>query len=315
MYTANELTFFYATYLESIVDDLYLPYTIGFFENLGFSNIDFILDQRSFSNENIRFLAKSGYKFIIKLDNYHQKQKLPFNYFNQSLSNPKVRDYTSYSPLTFPKRDYGPMSTLRFYQEQSLADNQLATLERKLIATEFSFCQKNHLTKREVAIYGQAFSFKFATDGNFTFQRDLDKIQKLTSNFGFFCLLTNTNLDDAQTLEKYRYKYFLDHSFDELISYTSMKSLKHFNNIIFDSKIFFSFISLIIQSDLKNRLRKNKDLLPLNKAALIREMDKICVGLNNKDLRLLSPLTQTQLKIMKEFGLNATDLKAYLGGG
>jgi transposase len=186
-------------------------------------------------------------------------------------------------------------------------------LRRELDDAEDYLSQKRRLTKEEAERYRKSFSIELASDGTFAFKRDMDKIEELSKNFGFFRALSNTSLDSAQVLKKYRRKDIIEKSFDDIKNYMSMKRSRTHTTATTDGKIFCAFISLAIMSDIEARPRKLMDKKSLSKAGVIRETDKISVGASNNVPILLNPLAKTQRMIINELGLDETDLKAYIG--
>jgi transposase len=311
---SSELPIFYVTYPGSIVDKSHLPYMMAYNNELGIYNIGFVLDRGFCSTANIQYLAISRYKFIIGVEKSHKTTKMAIDFFKPCIVDPANRIESCVFAMSSSGNHYGTRSTMHVYHDRSLADNQLDALFKELDKDENYLSQKKCLTREEVKKYRKRFSIELASDGTFTFERDMDKIRELSSYFGFFCLLTNTPLDSTQVLEKYRRKDVIEKNFDDLKNYIYMKRLRTHTDDTTNGKIFCAFISLIIASEIGVRLRKFMEQKALSKAGLIREMDKICVGVKNNDPRLLNPLTKTQRMIIKELGLNEDDLRDYVGG-
>jgi transposase len=174
------------------------------------------------------------------------------------------------------------------------------------------FDRELRITKFDAKRYGRFFALHLEADHSFTYERDYDKIEEAARNCGFFCLLTNTDLDSAQTLAKYRRKDVIEKGFDDVKNHEDMKRLRTHRTETTDGKLFCAFIGLIVLADIGVKLGDFMDKKCWSKIHLIREMEKIRIAATSNGKRLMSPLTKTQRTIIETLGLSETDLRAYV---
>jgi hypothetical protein len=93
-----------------------------------------------------------------------------------------------------------------------------------------------------------------------------------------------------------------------------MKRSRARNSAATDGKLFRAFTALIAASEIGDKLGGYMRERSWGKAALLRQMVKISVGVDDKGWRLLNPLTKKQRAIMDHIGLCAEDLSKYLSG-
>jgi transposase len=120
---------------------------------------------------------------------------------------------------------YGAYTTMHVYHDPSLAERQRRDLFRSVEAFEERLSQLKQLTIREAKRYQAYFAIDLAKDGSFTFERDYDKIDAAAKNNGYFCILTNTDMDSSAVLEVYRRKDMLEKGFDDLKNHIDMKRM------------------------------------------------------------------------------------------
>jgi hypothetical protein len=307
------LPIFYVTYPGSIVDTSHLPYMMAYNDELGITNnLGFVLDRGFCCTNNVQYLMNGGYKFILGVTKFHKATRMAIDFARPCLSKAQNRIESGTYGLSSSGCYYGADTTMHVYLSNELADSQMDSMFNTLETDEILLLQKRTLTKEEVNKYLDRFIITLANDGTFTFERDFEKINELSKNFGYFCLLTNTQLDTSEALAKYRRKIVIENSFDEIKNYTEMKRLRTHKTETTDGKLFCAFLSLITVSDLWAKLTEPMKRMSLSKEALIREMNKITIGVNDNIPRLLNPFTKRQRTLLKELGLSIEDVKDYL---
>jgi transposase len=252
---------FFVNYPGSIVDKSHLPYIMAYNEELGITDIVFVLDRGFCSTSNIKYLEKEGYKFIIGVEKRHKNIKIAIDFSRECIDSIHNRIESGVFGMSSPGCYYGVSSTLHVYHDHSLGNDQIDALCRKIDNDESLLKQKSYLSKCEAKKFHRYFSVKLAGDGTFSFEKDRDKIDLAAKYCGFYCLLTNLSLDKAQLLAKYRRRDVIEKSFDDLKNYISMKRLRTHKTETTNGKLFCSFISLIIATEIAtiftNYINKN----------------------------------------------------------
>jgi transposase len=149
-------------------------------------------------------------------------------------------------------------------------------------------------------------------NGTFAYKRNYNKMDGAARNNGFFCLLTDTNLSSADTLDVYRRKDVIEKGFDDIKNHLDMKRMHTHRTATTDGKMFCAFIALIAVSEMTNKLRGFMRDKRMSKDDLIYELEKIKVIIMADGKRLMNPLTKTQRTIIEACGLNNADLLAYV---
>jgi transposase len=207
---------------------------------------------------------------------------------------------------------YGTASVMNVYYSSELADNKRKDLFRSIEAQEETLKQLKCVSDREIKKYRAYFSIKINEDRSITFKRNFDKIDEAIKNLGFFCLLTNTDLNASEVLDKYRRKDVIEKGFDDVKNHIDMKRLRTHNSKTTDGKLFCCFIALIIVSEIGIKLKDLMKKQGLSKNSVIREMEKIRVVIGAGGKRLMNPFTKLQRKILEPFGLGEEDVKTFL---
>jgi transposase len=306
------LPVFYVTYPGSIIDKSHLPYMMAYNDELGITGVGFVLDRGFCSTANVRHLADGGYDFIIGVERRHKATRGAVHLAQSQVASIDQRIESGVFAWSFPGVFYGAKTTMHVYYDRKLADLKLDALVRAVDSQEEELRQKSRLTQSECKKYRGFFAIVLGADGGFSFERDMERIRRASLDCGYFRLLTNTGLGSAEVLATYRRKDVIEKCFDDVKNIEEMKRMRTHKTETTDGKIFCAFIALILASEIEVKLRRLMDEKSLSKAGLLREMEKIYVGVNDQGRRLLNPVTKMQRTIMNELGLTEDDLRAYI---
>jgi transposase len=193
-----------------------------------------------------------------------------------------------------------------------LAELQRKELYRSIESKEETLTQFKKTTEQQVKRYRRYFSICLDKDGKPVFKRNYDKINEAAKNCGFFCLLTNTELDKVNVLNKYRRRDVIEKGFDDVKNYIDMKRLRTHHTESTDGKLFCAFISLIIVSEILNKLGPLMKKRGWSKDSVFREMEKIRIVELSNGKRLMNQVTKSQRQILEAFGIGEDELRAYI---
>ncbi|MDR1678104.1 MAG: transposase, partial [Deltaproteobacteria bacterium] len=279
---------------------------------LGIKDVGFVLDKGFCSTANIKFLEKNRYDFIMAVLNNCKTVRAVIDLARASIIS--VGNLVADGVYAVSKKGiyYGTESVLNVYYSPELAEHKRKDLIRELEIQEENLGQLTDASEREIKKYRNHFFIQINEDRSLTFERNFDQIDKTMQNFGFFCLLTNTNLNASEVLDKYRRKDVIEKVFDDVKNHIDMKKLRIHNTKTTDGKLFCSFIALITVSEIGIKLKDLMKKKDMNQNSVIREMEKIRVVIGNDGKRIMNPLTKLQQKILEPFGLGEEDVKAYL---
>jgi transposase len=306
------LPVFYVTYPGSIVDKSHLPYMMAYNPELGITDVGFVLDRVFCTTDNVKFLNTEGYDFILGVPNQCKATLAMIDLVRNGIGS--VRNLVSDDVYGVANKGcfYGTSSVMHVYYSPDLADLKRKDLLRSIESQEETLAQLKKLSERQFKYYRTYFSISINEDGSPKFKRNFDKIDEAIKNAGFFCLLTNTNLSSSEVISKYRRKDMIEKSFDDVKNHHDMKRMRTHHSNTTDGKLFCSFISLIVVTEIGLKLADIMKKRAWSKRSVIREMEKIRVVKANNGKRLMNPLTKTQRSILDVFGLGEEDVKTYI---
>jgi transposase len=311
----TSLPIFYVTYNGSIVDKSALASMMAYNDELGVTEAGFVMDRGFCSTANVRYMAGKGYDFIIGVEKRHKTTRMALDLLMPEINKVANRIDSGVFAMSSKGHFYGTASTMHVYYDQDLSHAQLDALCRLIDDDEARLAQKGKLTRSEAKEFSNYFSILLSSDGSFTFKRDMAKIEMAAKYCGCYCLLTNTALDKAEVLAKYRRREVIEKSYDDLKNYLDMRPLRTHGAETTDGKMFCAFIALIVASEVGVKLGEYMKKKRMSKTGLFREMDKICVASNDNGWRLMNPITKTQRTIMENIGLSEKDFGEYLAKG
>ena len=308
------LPVFYVTYPGSIVDKSHLSYMMAYNAELGIKDVGFVMDKGFCTTDNVRYLKASRLDFVLGVEIGHKATKGAVDAVREGMVSMRNRTQQGVYAKTVRGMFYGAYTTMHVYHDPSLAERQRRDLFRTVEAWEERLSQLKQLTIREAKRYQAYFSIDLAKDGSFVFERDYDKIDSAAKNNGYFCILTNTEMDSSGVLEVYRRKDMLEKGFDDLKNHIDMKRMHTHTTATTDGKLFLAFCALIAVSELQVKLGAMMKEKSWSKDAVIAEMEKIKVVSAPDGRRLMNPITKTQRLILEALGHTENDLKAYATG-
>lgn len=306
------LPVFYVTYPGSILDKSHLPYMMAYNDELGIEQVGFIMDRGFCTTANIQYMLQEKLDFIMGCPINYKAVKYAIEGVQDKILS--LRNCIQEGIYAYKERNvfYGVKLNIHIYFDPDLAERQRQDLHRKLASYEEEMVQKKELTKKELKHYSNYFDITTSENQHLNFERNHDKIDMASQNFGFFCLLTNTGLSSKQMLEIYRKKDIIEKCFDDLKNHIDMKRMRTHRTETTDGKLFASYISLIAVSQLQVKLMTLMREKSWSKDSVIAELEKIKIVKAGEGRRLINPITKTQRLILDEFGYTEADIKNYV---
>jgi transposase len=315
----NREPLFYETYPGSIVDVSQLQYMLEKALGYGYKKVGFILDRGYFSKENIHFMDKCGYDFVIMVKGMKKfvngmvienKGK-----FEDSRSH-SIREYKT-NGMTV-KGQLFPSDKEERYFHIYYSSRKYAS-EREMVEAKIDRMVK-YLKKQEgkAATIGEGFDKYFdliyyhqgQEDQKFMFAMELDDvIDQEIRLCGYFVIITSKKMTAKEALTLYKSRDGSEKLFRGDKSYLGNKSIRVQSDESIDAKIFIEFVALIIRNKiytcLKDAMLENdKKVNYMTVPAAIKELEKIEMirQLDNR-YRLDHAVTANQKAILKGFGI------------
>ena len=291
----------------------------------GYKKAGFILDRGYFSRENIRYMDKCGYDFVIMVKGMRpfvseQVKKVRGSFeteWNTSITRYKVNGTTVKTQVFYSdeKDRY-----LHIYYSFTKAASEKSFLESTIHKTA-AYLKKMEgqpvvIDKKD----GKYFSLEYYHEG----QEDQcfvcgipknDVISQELQMCGYFCIITSAEMTAKEALELYKSRDASEKLFKADKSFLGNRSFRVYTGESLEGKMLIAFIALIIRNRFYTKLKdevEKMDETPnyMNVPAAIRELEKIeMVRQADGIYRLDHALTATQKTILKAFGIDANYVK------
>ena len=321
----NAKPLYYEDYPGSIVDVSQLQYMLEKAGGYGYKNVGFILDRGYFSKENIHYMDKYGYEFVIMMKGMKELVKSLVLEVKGTFEEDRrysIRDY-KVSGITVKKQLYPSDEKERyfhiFYNDRKRSSEHEA-IEAKI--DRMAECLHKHEgTKYEIKGSGFAKYFdliyynKGKKDEKFMYGRELcDVINEEIRLCGYFVIITSEKMTAAQALELYKSRDASEKLFRGDKSYLGNKSFRVHTSESVHAKIFIELVALIIRSRfytcLKEQMQKNGKKNYMTVPAAIRELEKIeLIRQSDREYRMDYAVTATQKEILKAFNMTAANIR------
>lgn len=321
----NAKPLYYEDYPGSIVDVSQLQYMLEKAGGYGYKNVGFILDRGYFSKENIHYMDKYGYEFVIMMKGMKELVKSLVLEVKGTFEEDRrysIRDY-KVSGITVKKQLYPSDEKERyfhiFYNDRKRSSEHEA-IEAKI--DRMAECLHKHEgTKYEIKGSGFAKYFdliyynKGKKDEKFMYGRELcHVINEEIRLCGYFVIITSEKMAAAQALELYKSRDASEKLFRGDKSYLGNKSFRVHTSESVHAKIFIEFVALIIRSRfytcLKEQMQKNGKKNYMTVPAAIRELEKIeLIRQSDREYRMDYAVTATQKEILKAFNMTAANIR------
>ena len=320
--TYNREPLFYEQYPGSIVDISQLQFMLEKASGYGYRHAGFILDRGYFSKENIQYMDKCGYDFVIMVKGMNSfvsdlilENKGKFENSREC----NIRQYKTYG-MTVKKQLYASDTRERYFH--LFYSDHKAAAEREQIDARMERMMRylNSLKGQKVTIsegYKECFHLEtYEEDGTFLFARErADVIERERDLGGYFAIVTSEKMTAKEALELYKSRDASEKLFKGDKSYLGNKSLRVQSDEAASAKIFVEFVALIVRCRMYTMLkdevfRMEKHPNYMTVPAAIRELEKIEMvrGLDGR-YRMDHAVTATQKDILRAFHLDAAAVK------
>ena len=321
----NREPLFYEAYPGSIVDVSQLQYMLEKAKGYGYKKVGFILDRGYFSKENIRYMDKCGYDFVIMVkgmkalvSNLILENKGTFEEIrSHNIREYKVSGKTVKSDL-FPsdkKERYFHIyySSSKYASERETVEGRMERMAKLLKKQNGKQVQ---IEKSFEQYFDLVYYHKGQEDERFMYGREReDIIEREIYLCGYFVTITSKKMTAKEALALYKSRDASEKLFRGDKSFLGNKSPRVHSDESIDGKIFIEFVALIIRNKIYTCLKdemveSERKLNYMTVPAAIKELEKIeMIRQLDNIYRLDHGVTATQKIILKAFGLNVTHVK------
>ena len=322
---SNETPLYYEDYPGSIVDISQLQYTLEKADGYGYKNLGFILDRGYFSKENIHYMDKCGYEFVIMMKGMKKLVKSLVLEVKGTFEEDRrysIRDY-KVSGITVKRQLYPSDEKERYFH--IFYNDRKKSSEHEAIETKIDrmaeCLHKHEGTRYEIKggdfarYFDLIYYNKGKPDEKFMYGRERHEvINEEIRLCGYFVIITSEKMTAAQALDLYKGRDASEKLFRGDKSYLGNKSFRVHTSESVHAKIFIEFVALIIRSRfytcLKEQMQKGGKKNYMTVPAAIRELEKIeLIRQSDRGYRMDYAVTAAQKEILKAFHMTAANIR------
>lgn len=322
--THNQEPLFYEKYPGSLNDISQLQFMLDKASGYGYKKIGFILDRGYFSCENIQYMDKCGYSFVIMVKGMSAlvnelilENKGTFE--NKWVNN--IYEYGVYGKTIRHKLYASDKKERYFHLYHSISKESAEQIEIENRINQMTQYLKKYQNK--VNEFGPGFEKYFNLhydEKSQTFilpEERCSVVERELDLAGYFCIVTSEKMSAKEAIELYKSRDVSEKLFRGDKSYLGNKSIRVYSEESARAKIFVEFVAMIVRCKmyikLKEEMKKlDKKLNYMTVPAAIKELEKIeMVRQLDNIYRLDHAVTANQKVILKAFGLDANSIKYF----
>lgn len=316
----NRVPLFYEEYPGSVTDVSQFTFMVDKVIEYKYKRIGFILDRGYFSKDNIRYIDKNKYSFIIMckgckalVSSLVLEKRGTFETDRKCA----VRAYKAYGITTAARLYEDDTKDRYFHIYYNPSKNAAERVQLELKIDRFRQFLEKHVGKEEKfgKTYQEYFNLHYNSKGVFLGADErADVIERELKLCGYFCIITSEKMTASQALIQYIGRDISEKLFRSDKTFIGSKRERIHSSQSMSSKIFIEFIALIVRNRIYNLLKDQMIRLEsrnkfMTVPAAIRELEKIeMVRRNGGRYKLDHAVTKTQKIILSSFGLDETNI-------
>jgi len=288
--------------------------------------VGFILDRGYFSKENIHYMDKCGYDFVIMMKGMKSLVRdliLENKGTFEEERSCSIRQYMT-SGKTVKRRLFASDENERYfhmYYSSKKYVSERERLESKIDRMSGYLKKQGGKAVRISEEFNHYFDLIYYHEGQpdevFLMGRErTDVISREIRLCGYFCIITSAKMTAKDALELYKSRDESEKLFRGDKTYLGNKSLRVQTDESIHAKIFVEFVALIIRNKIYTSLKDdtienehNENFMTV--PAAIKELEKIeMIRQLDGKYRLDHAVTATQKTILRAFGMDAKMIKA-----
>ena len=322
--THNQEPLFYEKYPGSLNDISQLQFMLDKAFGYGYKKIGFILDRGYFSCENIQYMDKCGYSFVIMVRGMASLVNELVLEHKGTFESKRVNNIYEYGVYgkTVKHRLYAGDKNERYfhlYHSISKESAERAGIENRL--NQMTLYLKKYQNK--VKEFGPGFEKYFnlhydeKTQAFVLPEERCSVVERELDLAGYFCIITSKKMSAKEAIELYKSRDTSEKLFRGDKSYLGNKSIRVYSEESARAKIFVEFVAMILRCKMYTKLKEEMKKLEkkpnyMTVPAALKELEKIeMVRQLDNVYRLDHAVTANQKTILNAFGLDANHIKYY----
>ena len=322
--THNQEPLFYEKYPGSLNDISQLQFMLDKAFGYGYKKIGFILDRGYFSCENIQYMDKCGYSFVIMVKGMASLVNELVLEHKGTFESKRVNNIYEYGVYgkTVKHRLYAGDKKERYfhlYHSISKESAERAGIENRI--NQMTLYLKKYQNK--VKEFGPGFEKYFnlhydeKTQAFVLPEERCSVVERELDLAGYFCIITSEKMSAKEAIELYKSRDTSEKLFRGDKSYLGNKSIRAYSEESARAKIFVEFVAMILRCKMYTKLKEEMKKLEkkpnyMTVPAALKELEKIeMVRQLDNVYRLDHAVTANQKTILNAFGLDANHIKYY----
>lgn len=322
--THNQEPLFYEKYPGNLNDISQLQFMLDKTFGYGYKKIGFILDRGYFSCENIQYMDKCGYSFVIMVKGMASLVNELVLEHKGTFESKRVNNIYEYGVYgkTVKHRLYAGDKKERYfhlYHSLSKESAERAGIENRL--NQMTLYLKKYQNK--VKEFGPGFEKYFnlhydeKTQAFVLPEERCSVVERELDLAGYFCIITSEKMSAKEAIELYKSHDTSEKLFRGDKSYLGNKSIRVYSEESARAKIFVEFVAMILRCKMYTKLKEEMKKLEkkpnyMTVPAALKELEKIeMVRQLDNVYRLDHAVTANQKTILNAFGLDANHIKYY----
>ena len=322
--THNQEPLFYEKYPGSLNDISQLQFMLDKAFGYGYKKIGFILDRGYFSCENIQYIDKCGYSFVIMVKGMASLVNELVLEHKGTFESKRVNNIYEYGVYgkTVKHRLYAGDKKERYfhlYHSISKESAERAGIENRI--NQMTLYLKKYQNK--VKEFGPGFEKYFnlhydeKTQAFVLPEERCSVVERELDLAGYFCIITSEKMSAKEAIELYKSRDTSEKLFRGDKSYLGNKSIREYSEESARAKIFVEFVAMILRCKMYTKLKEEMKKLEkkpnyMTVPAALKELEKIeMVRQLDNVYRLDHAVTANQKTILNAFGLDANHIKYY----
>lgn len=322
--THNQEPLFYEKYPGNLNDISQLQFMLDKVFGYGYKKIGFILDRGYFSCENIQYMDKCGYSFVIMVKGMASLVNELVLEHKGTFESKRVNNIYEYGVYgkTVKHRLYAGDKKERYfhlYHSISKESAERAGIENRL--NQMTLYLKKYQNK--VKEFGPGFEKYFnlhydeKTQAFVLPEERCSVVERELDLAGYFCIITSEKMSAKEAIELYKSHDTSEKLFRGDKSYLGNKSIRVYSEESARAKIFVEFVAMILRCKMYTKLKEEMKKLEkkpnyMTVPAALKELEKIeMVRQLDNVYRLDHAVTANQKTILNAFGLDANHIKYY----
>ena len=322
--THNQEPLFYEKYPGSLNDISQLQFMLDKAFGYGYKKIGFILDRGYFSCENIQYMDKCGYSFVIMvrgMASLVNELVLEHKGTFESKRVNNIYEYGVYGKTVKHRLYVGDKKERYFHLYHSISKEsaERAGIENRL--NQMTLYLKKYQNK--VKEFGPGFEKYFTlhydekTQAFVLPEERCSVVERELDLAGYFCIITSEKMSAKEAIELYKSRDTSEKLFRGDKSYLGNKSIRVYSEESARAKIFVEFVAMILRCKMYTKLKEEMKKLEkkpnyMTVPAALKELEKIeMVRQLDNVYRLDHAVTANQKTILNAFGLDANHIKYY----